>query len=105
LTILPPAPVIAPEIVSPTDAAGERVTVFPCKSIAPLKATALDTVTDEALATLPAPENVNAPLFATSPSTTVPPNDNPFVSVRAVVESLETVPPMTDNAPDPRAEA
>jgi hypothetical protein len=70
---------------------------------APPNTTLLAFVTVAFAVNVPAPVNVNTPLFATSPSVAVAPNEIPFDTVRAVVPSLETVPPLTTNVPLPNA--
>jgi hypothetical protein len=103
-TILPPAPLNTPPIVSAP--APLSVTRLPCKSTAPLNVTALATLTVAEAVTVPAPDNVKAPLLTESPSVDVPaPTAYAFVSVRTVVESLETVPPANVNTPAPKAAA
>jgi hypothetical protein len=52
---------------------------------------------------VPAPLNVNTPVFAASPKETDPPIDNAFTIVRPAVESLDTVPPANVNDPVPNA--
>jgi hypothetical protein len=54
---------------------------------------------------VPAPPKVNAPLFTASPNVAAAPIEIPFATVRAVVPSLETVPPFITNTPLPNAPA
>jgi hypothetical protein len=74
----------------------------------PLKVTgfanALGTVTARLEVNVPAPPNVNAPVFVTSPNVTVPPNEKPFAITRAVAESLESTPPVIVTTPVPKPE-
>jgi hypothetical protein len=69
----------------------------------PPNTTLLAFVTVAFAVNVPAPPNVNVPLFVASPSVAVAPNEIPFESVRAVVPSLETVPPLNTNVPSPSA--
>jgi hypothetical protein len=50
-----------------------------------------------------APLNIKSPVFAALPKVEVAPNERPPASVRAVPESLDTVPPFTVNTPLPSA--
>jgi hypothetical protein len=52
---------------------------------------------------VPPPLKVNAPLFVASPIVTAPPNEYPFVNVRAVAESLERAPAVIVSDPVPSA--
>jgi hypothetical protein len=70
---------------------------------APDITTPLATVSVVFAVNVPAPLNVNVPFFVASPNVTAPPNVIPFDIVRAVVESLETVPPLNTNIPLPNA--
>jgi hypothetical protein len=56
-------------------------------------------------ANVPAPLIVNTPVFAASPNVTAPFNVYPFVTVRAVVPSLDNAPPFITSAPVPSAPA
>ena len=47
---------------------------------------------------------VSAPVLVPSPSVALPPKTRLLASVRAVVESLESAPPESVTAPEPRAE-
>jgi hypothetical protein len=68
-----------------------------------LRFTELAAFTVEFAVSTPSPTNVSAPLFTASPSVTVPPNEIPFTTDRAVVSLLETVPPLNTSVPLPNA--
>jgi hypothetical protein len=71
---------------------------------APPNTTSLAVVNVVFPVSVPTPPNVSVPLFVTSPIVTVPPSVSPFVAnVRALVPSLETVPPLITNVPPPNA--
>jgi hypothetical protein len=71
---------------------------------APPNTTSLAVVNVVFPVSVPTPPNVSVPLFVPSPIVTVPPSVSPFVAnVRALVPSLETVPPLITNVPPPNA--
>jgi hypothetical protein len=77
---------------------------LPIPLTTPFQFTALATVTVGFAVSAPAPPNVNAPLFVTSPNVTSAPMVKEFPTVRADPESLETATPavFNVNSPDPR---
>jgi hypothetical protein len=71
---------------------------------APPRTTPLAAAVNVAFAVnVPFPTSANVPLFVTSPNVTAPPNEYPFVKVRAVVESLESAPAVIVSNPVPNA--
>jgi hypothetical protein len=96
--VTPPVNVFAPPSVSTElpDFVNENA-----PPIAPLKTTTLGVVTVVFAVNAPTPLSVSPPVFVASPSVNAPPNEYPFVIVRAVVESLESVPPVIVNNPVP----
>jgi hypothetical protein len=96
--VTPPVNVFAPLSVSTDAPAFVNENAPP---IAPLNTTTLGVVTVEFAVNAPTPPRVSSPVFVPSPSVTAPPNEYPFVIVRAVVESLERVPPVIINVPVP----
>jgi hypothetical protein len=99
LTVTPPEKVFVPLNVNTDGPAFVNENAPP--PITPLNITALGTVTVVLAVNVPAPLSVNAPVFVPSPSVTNPPNEYPFVKVRAVAESLESPPPVIVSAPVP----
>jgi hypothetical protein len=101
LTVVNPVYVFAPPNV--TSPAPIFVNVFAPPPITPVNRTSLAAVSESAEVNVPAPVNVSTPLFTASPSVTPPPNDTAFDIVRAVIPSLERIPPLTTKVPAPNA--
>jgi hypothetical protein len=99
-TVVFPVKVFAPPNVNSPTPAFVSVNAPPN---APPRTTALAFVIVAFAVNVPAPPNVNAPFFTVSPNVTAPPNVIPFANVRAVVPSLDTVPPLMTNVPLPNA--
>jgi hypothetical protein len=90
---VPPVTVVVPVCVFTPPNVNSPVPAFvklPLPLTTPFQFTALATVTVAFAVIAPAPPNVSAPLFVPSPNVTFAPIENPFPSVRAVTESLET---------------
>jgi hypothetical protein len=105
---VPPVTVVVPEYVFAPPNVNSPVPAFvklPLPLTTPFQFTALATVTVAFAVIAPAPPNVSAPLFVGSPNVTFAPIENPFPSVRAVAESLETTTPAVFivNVPVPSA--
>jgi hypothetical protein len=102
LTVTPPENVFAPLSVKiePPNLVKENA-----PPSAPLKITALGTVTVVFAVNVPAPLNVNAPVFVPSPNVNAPPTEYAFVKVYAVAEELDSTPPVITSGPVPNADA
>jgi hypothetical protein len=105
---VPPVTVVVPVRVFAPPNVNSPVPAFvklPLPLTTPFQFTALATVTVAFAVIAPAPPNVSAPLFVPSPNVTFAPIENPFPSVRAVAESLETTTPAVFivNVPVPSA--
>jgi hypothetical protein len=105
---VPPVTVVVPVCVFTPPNVNSPVPAFvklPLPLTTPFQFTALATVTVAFAVIAPAPPNVSAPLFVPSPNVTFAPIENPFPSVRAVAESLDTTTPaaFSVNVPVPSA--
>jgi hypothetical protein len=105
---VPPVTVVVPVCVFTPPNVNSPVPAFvklPLPLTTPFQFTALATVTVAFAVIAPAPPNVSAPLFVPSPNVTFAPIENPFPSVRAVAESLDTTTPavLNVNVPVPSA--
>jgi hypothetical protein len=99
-TVTPPVKVFTPPNVNELAPSFDNENPPPTT---PLNTTPLNVVKVVAETNVPVPESVNVPLFTASPNVTEPPNVYAFPNVRAVVPSLETIPPPNVNGPVPNA--